>query len=61
MRELRDEIDREVAQMTPEERVQFINRRAERVARELGLPPAADPRTPAERARVASEAPTRAD
>jgi len=52
MREIRDRLDREMAHMTSEERIAFINGRAERVARELGLPPAIDPRVAAERARA---------
>jgi len=53
MRELRDQLDREMERMTAEERIAFINGRADRVARELGLPPAIDPRVAAERARAA--------
>ncbi|HKP73989.1 MAG TPA: hypothetical protein VJT67_00540 [Longimicrobiaceae bacterium] len=53
--------------MTPEERIAFINARADSVAGELGLPPGIDPREAAERARAVrqsgrrdSNAPTRA-
>ena len=60
MRELRDELDRQVAQMTPEERVEFINLRAQGAASALGLPPAIDPRRAAERARRARQTPTHA-
>jgi len=56
MRELRDRLNREMEPMTAEERIAFINRRADRVARELGLPPAIDARVAAERARAAREA-----
>ncbi|HEX6748205.1 MAG TPA: hypothetical protein VF092_12995 [Longimicrobium sp.] len=65
MRELRDDLSRKMAYMTPEQRVEFINREGEDGARELGLPPAVDPRVAAERARAAragegTAAPTRA-
>jgi hypothetical protein len=56
MRELRDQLDREMEHMTSEERIAFINGRADRVAGELGLPVAIDPRVAAERARAAREA-----
>lgn len=38
MRELRDQIDRDVAGMTPEQRREYIRTSAERVRRELALP-----------------------
>ena len=60
MRELRDDLDRQVAEMTPEERIAFINGNAERTAGDLGLPAAIDPRHAAERARTARQARTRA-
>lgn len=56
MRELRDRLNREMEHMTAEERVAFVNARADSVARELGLPPAMDPRLAAERARAARSA-----
>jgi hypothetical protein len=43
MRELRDEINREVESMTPEERLAYIRQRADRVRNELSLPPAVEP------------------
>jgi|GEM_PF-1564342 len=52
MRELRDELNREMESMTSEERIAFINGRADQVAQELGLPAAIDPRVAAERARA---------
>jgi hypothetical protein len=55
MRELRGELSRKALQMTPEEWVEFINREGEREVRELGLPPAIDPRVAAERARAARQ------
>ncbi len=59
MRELRDELSRKMLHMTPEERVEFINCEGERGARELGLPPAVDPRVSADRARAARQAESR--
>lgn len=56
MRELRDRLNREMEHMTAEERVTFVNGRADSVARELGLPPAMDPRLAAERARAGRRA-----
>ena len=56
MRELRDELSRKAMDMTPGEWVEFLNREGERAARELGLPPAIDPRVAAERARAARQA-----
>jgi hypothetical protein len=44
MRELRDEINREVEGMTPEQRVDYIRNRAERVRRDLALPQPVPPR-----------------
>jgi hypothetical protein len=44
MRELRDEINREVEVMTPEQRVAYIRNRAERVRRDLALPQPVSPR-----------------
>jgi hypothetical protein len=38
MRELRDEINREVEPMTPEQRLEYIRERASRVRNDLGLP-----------------------
>jgi hypothetical protein len=38
MRELRDGINREVEPMTPEQRVEYIRDRAERVRKDLALP-----------------------
>jgi hypothetical protein len=43
MRELRDEINREVEPLTPEERLVYIRQRADRVRRELSLPQAVAP------------------
>ncbi len=56
MREIRDRLNREMEHMTSEERIAFINGRAERAARKLGLPPAIHARVAAERARAAREA-----
>jgi hypothetical protein len=60
MRELRDELSREMQGMSAEERVEFIDGEGERGARVLGLPPAIDPRLAAERARAARQTPPRA-
>lgn len=38
MRELREQIDREVSPMTPEQRLDYIRRSAERLSRDLPLP-----------------------
>lgn len=38
MRELRDQINRDVEALTPEQRVEYIRRRAERVRHDLALP-----------------------
>jgi hypothetical protein len=38
MRELRDEINREVEPMTPEQRLEYIRERANRVRKDLALP-----------------------
>lgn len=38
MRELRDQIDRDVAGMTPEQRREYIRRSAERLSRDVPLP-----------------------
>jgi hypothetical protein len=46
MRELRDEINREVEPMTPEERLAYIRQRADRVRKELSLPQAVAPAIP---------------
>jgi hypothetical protein len=43
MRELRDEINRDVEAMTPEERLAYIRQRADRVRNELSLPQPVDP------------------
>ncbi|HEX8906680.1 MAG TPA: hypothetical protein VF771_17650 [Longimicrobiaceae bacterium] len=43
MRSLREEIDREVERLTPEQRREYIRRRADRVRAELGLAPAPEP------------------
>jgi hypothetical protein len=43
MRELRDEINREVEPMTSEQRIEYIRRRAERVRKDLALPPPVSP------------------
>ena len=43
MRSLRDGINRDVQDMTPEQRVEYIRLRATRVARELSLPEAVAP------------------
>jgi hypothetical protein len=43
MRELRDEINRDVERMTPEERLAYIRQRADRVRKELSLPQAVAP------------------
>jgi hypothetical protein len=56
MRELRDELNRAMENMTSEERITFLNSRAEEVSRQLGLPAAIDPRVAAERARAARAA-----
>jgi hypothetical protein len=56
MRDLRDQLDREMEHMTSDERIAFINQRADRVARQLGLPPAIDARAAAERAQAARQA-----
>jgi hypothetical protein len=60
MRELRDELSREMQGMTAEERVEFIDGEGERGARALGLPAAIDPRLAAERARAGRQTPPRA-
>jgi hypothetical protein len=60
MRELRDALDGRMAEMTPEQRVAFIDHDAERLARDWGLPAAVDPRVAAERARSARRASPRA-
>jgi hypothetical protein len=44
MRELRDEINREVEPMPAAQRVQYIQQRAERVRKDLALPAAVPPR-----------------
>jgi hypothetical protein len=59
MREIRDRLDREMQHMTSEERIAYINGRADRAAKELGLPPAIDARVAAERARAARGEPAR--
>jgi hypothetical protein len=46
MRELRDEINRDVERMTPEERLAYIRQRADRVRKELSLPQAVSPTPP---------------
>jgi hypothetical protein len=38
MRELRDEINRDIEALTPEQRVEYIRVRAERVRQDLALP-----------------------
>jgi hypothetical protein len=38
MRELRDEINRDVEPMTPEQRLEYIHERANRVRKDLALP-----------------------
>jgi len=38
MRELRDEINRDVEPMTPEQRLEYIRERANRVRKDLALP-----------------------
>jgi hypothetical protein len=43
MRDLRAEIDRKVERMEPEERREYIRRRADRVRMELGLAPTREP------------------
>lgn len=44
MRELRDQINRDVETMTPEQRVEYIRGRAERVRKDLALPNPIAPR-----------------
>ncbi len=44
MRELRDEINRDVEALTPEERIAYIRQRAEHVRRDLSLPPPVAPK-----------------
>jgi hypothetical protein len=53
MRALREQLSREMEAMSDDERIAFINGRADLAAQELGLPPAIDPRVAAERARAA--------
>lgn len=43
MRELRDEINRDVESMTSEQRVAYIRQRADRVRKQLSLPQAVEP------------------
>lgn len=43
MRELREGINREVEPLTPEQRVEYIRNRAERVRKDLALPPPVSP------------------
>jgi hypothetical protein len=49
MRDLRDQLDREVAELSPEQRRDYIRTSAERVCRELGLPDYADAAGPPRR------------
>jgi uncharacterized protein (DUF2164 family) len=46
MRELRDELTREVESMTAEQRLEFIRERADRVWKNLGLAPTDSPWAP---------------
>jgi hypothetical protein len=50
MRALRDEIDRDVASMTPAQRREYIRHRADRVRGELGLGSSPEPAVPLRRA-----------